>query len=72
MGAAYRSPKTKQLEQIAAMIAAVSDLGMETCATLGMLSVEQAKRLKQAGLDYYNHHLDSSESYYRKIITTRC
>jgi biotin synthase len=60
------------LEQIAAMVAAVSDLGMETCATLGMLSVEQAERLKQAGLDYYNHNLDSSESYYRKIITTRC
>ncbi len=72
MGAAYRSPKATQLERIAAMIAAVSDLGMETCATLGMLSVEQAKRLKQAGLDYYNHNLDSSESYYRKIITTRC
>ena len=72
MGAAYRSPKPAQLEQIAAMVAAVSDLGMETCATLGMLSVEQAKRLKQAGLDYYNHNLDSSESYYRKIITTRC
>ncbi len=72
MGAAYRSPKTTQLEQITAMIAAVSDLGMETCATLGMLTVEQAKRLKQAGLDYYNHNLDSSESYYRKIITTRC
>jgi len=71
MGAGYRSPKTKQLEQIAAMIAAVSDLGMETCATLGMLTVEQAKRLKQAGLDYYNHNLDSSASYYRKIITTR-
>ncbi len=72
MGAAYRSPKPAQLEQIAAMVAAVSDLGMETCATLGMLSVEQAERLKQAGLDYYNHNLDSSESYYRKIITTRC
>ncbi|GMQ75807.1 MAG: biotin synthase BioB [Gammaproteobacteria bacterium] len=72
MGAAYRSPKTNQLEQITAMIAAVSDLGMETCATLGMLTVAQAKRLKQAGLDYYNHNLDSSESYYRKIITTRC
>ncbi len=71
MGAAYRSPKNKQLEQIAAMIAAVRDLGMETCATLGMLSIEQAERLKQAGLDYYNHNLDSSESYYRKIITTR-
>ena len=55
MGAAYRSPKNKQLEQIAAMIAAVRDLGMETCATLGMLSIEQAERLKQAGLDYYNH-----------------
>jgi biotin synthase len=72
MGAAYRSPKSKQLEQIAEMIAAVSDLGMETCATLGMLTVDQAKRLKQSGLDYYNHNLDSSESYYRNIITTRC
>jgi biotin synthase len=72
MGAAYRSPKTAHLEQIASMIAAVGDLGMETCATLGMLTVEQAKRLKHAGLDYYNHNLDSSESYYRKIITTRC
>jgi biotin synthase len=72
MGAAYRSPKSKQLEQIAEMITAVSDLGMETCATLGMLTVDQAKRLKQSGLDYYNHNLDSSESYYRNIITTRC
>jgi biotin synthase len=72
MGAAYRSPKSKQLEQIAEMITAVSDLGMETCATLGMLTVDQAKRLKQSGLDYYNHNLDSSENYYRNIITTRC
>ena len=72
MGAAYRSPKTKQLKQITAMIAAVSDLGMETCATLGMLTVEQATHLKKAGLNYYNKNLHSSASYYRKIITTRC
>lgn len=71
MGAAWRSPKPKQLEQINAMVAAVSDLGMETCATLGMLKPEQAQQLKAAGLDYYNHNLDTSERHYQKIITTR-
>ena len=71
MGAAYRSPKPKQLDKISQMVAAVHDLGMETCATLGMLQPEQAAELKTAGLDYYNHNLDTSESYYSEIITTR-
>jgi biotin synthase len=71
MGAAWRSPKPKQLEKITEMVKAVSDLGMETCATLGMLAPEQAEELKEAGLDYYNHNLDTSENYYKKIITTR-
>ncbi|MFL6550840.1 MAG: biotin synthase BioB [Povalibacter sp.] len=71
MGAAYRSPKPKQLAQIAEMVSSVRALGMETCATLGMLTSDQAKALKDAGLDYYNHNLDTSESYYREIITTR-
>ncbi|HKU14818.1 MAG TPA: biotin synthase BioB [Steroidobacteraceae bacterium] len=71
MGAAYRSPKPKQLAQIAEMIKAVRALGMETCATLGMLTAEQARELKEAGLDYYNHNLDTSQSHYGKVITTR-
>lgn len=71
MGAAYRSPKPKQLAQIAEMIKAVRSLGMETCATLGMLTAEQARELKSAGLDYYNHNLDTSEHHYGKVITTR-
>ena len=71
MGAAYRSPKPKQVKQIAEMIKAVNDLGMETCATLGMLTPEAATELKDAGLDYYNHNLDSSERFYKEIITTR-
>ncbi|HKE94686.1 MAG TPA: biotin synthase BioB, partial [Povalibacter sp.] len=71
MGAAYRSPKPKQLAQIAQMVKEVRALGMETCATLGMLTPQQAQELKEAGLDYYNHNLDTSESYYREIITTR-
>lgn len=71
MGAAYRSPKPKQLAQIIDMVKGVRALGMETCVTLGMLSSEQARELKDAGLDYYNHNLDTSESYYREIITTR-
>ena len=71
MGAAWRSPKPKQIEQINQMVKAVSDLGMETCATLGMLKPEQAEQLKEAGLDYYNHNLDTSERHYQKIITTR-
>ena len=71
MGAAYRSPKPKDLRKVLAMIRAVKSLGMETCATLGMLDPEQAQELKAAGLDYYNHNLDTSPGYYRKIISTR-
>ena len=71
MGAAYRSPKPKQLAQIIEMIKGVRALGMETCVTLGMLTPEQAHELKDAGLDYYNHNVDSSASHYEKIITTR-
>jgi biotin synthase len=71
MGAAYRSPKPKQLAQIAEMVRGVRAMGLETCATLGMVTPDQAQTLKDAGLDYYNHNLDTSESYYREIITTR-
>ncbi len=71
MGAAYRSPKQKQLARFAEMVQAVRSLGMETCATLGMLSDDQARALKDAGLDYYNHNLDTSASFYPEIITTR-
>jgi biotin synthase len=71
MGAAFRSPKKKDIERIALMIREVGALGLETCATLGMLTPEQASELKDAGLDYYNHNVDSSEDYYRKIISTR-
>ncbi len=71
MGAAWRSPKPKQLDEIIAMVEAVNGLGMETCATLGMLEPEQAQKLKAAGLDYYNHNLDTSANYYKQIITTR-
>jgi biotin synthase len=71
MGAAYRSPKPKDLRKVLAMIRAVKSLGMETCATLGMVTSEQAQELKAAGLDYYNHNLDTSPRYYQKIISTR-
>jgi len=71
MGAAYRSPKARDLERITAMVREVRALGLETCATLGMLSAEQALALKNAGLDYYNHNLDTSAAHYEKIITTR-
>ena len=71
MGAAYRSPRPKELKVIAQMIREVHALGLETCATLGMLSPEQAKELKEAGLDYYNHNLDTSPEFYGEIITTR-
>ena len=71
MGAAYRSPKRRELEQIALMVREVSALGLETCATLGMLDGAQARTLKDAGLDYYNHNLDTSEEYYAQIISTR-
>lgn len=71
MGAAWRSPKDRDVENVADIIAGVKGLGMETCATLGMLSPSQAMRLKEAGLDYYNHNLDTSEEYYPNVITTR-
>ena len=71
MGAAYRSPKTRELQSIITMVREVRALGLETCATLGMLSAGQALALKQAGLDYYNHNLDTSAGHYEKIITTR-
>jgi len=71
MGAAYRSPKKKDLQVIAQMIREVRALGLETCATLGMLTPEQARELKEAGLDYYNHNIDTSPEFYGEIITTR-
>jgi biotin synthase len=71
MGAAYRSPKPKQLEQIKRMVQEVRALGLETCATAGMLTADQARELKAAGLDYYNHNLDTSPEFYGEIITTR-
>jgi len=71
MGAAWRSPKDRDLETVAAMVTGVRELGLETCATLGMLTPAQARRLKDAGLDYYNHNLDTSAEYYGEIITTR-
>jgi biotin synthase len=71
MGAAFRAPKRRDIEQIAQMIREVRALGLETCATLGMLDPAQAGELKQAGLDYYNHNLDTSEAFYGQIISTR-
>jgi len=71
MGAAWRSPKDRDLDSVCAMVEGVKDLGLETCATLGMLTGEQAARLKASGLDYYNHNLDTSPEYYGAIITTR-
>jgi len=71
MGAAYRSPKPRQLAVVKSMIREVRALGLETCATLGMLTPEQALELKDAGLDYYNHNIDTSEAFYGEVITTR-
>jgi len=71
MGAAYRSPKAKDIAIIAEMIREVRATGLETCATLGMLKPDQAQQLKDAGLDFYNHNLDTSPEYYGEIITTR-
>jgi biotin synthase len=71
MGAAWRSPKQKDLEPVLKMIEEVKALGLETCATLGMLKQGQAEQLKQAGLDYYNHNLDTAPEMYGEIITTR-
>ena len=71
MGAAWRSPKDRDMEAVVAMVKGVKALGMETCVTLGMLDQHQARQLKEAGLDYYNHNIDTSERYYSKIISTR-
>jgi biotin synthase len=71
MGAAWREPKDRDLDGVCAMVEGVKALELETCATLGMLTAEQARRLKAAGLDYYNHNLDTSPEFYKKIITTR-
>lgn len=71
MGAAWRNPTDKNLEKVIEMVRAVKDLGLETCVTLGMLERRQAERLKAAGLDYYNHNLDTSPEFYGNIITTR-
>ncbi len=71
MGAAWRSPKDRDLDNVCAMVEGVKALGLETCATLGMLTADQAARLKDSGLDYYNHNLDTSPEFYGEIITTR-
>ncbi|MFG1423697.1 biotin synthase BioB [Roseixanthobacter liquoris] len=71
MGAAWRSPKERDMDMVIAMVEGVKALGMETCMTLGMLSPPQAAQLAEAGLDYYNHNIDTSERFYKEIITTR-
>ena len=72
MGAAWREPRDKDLAQVETMVREVRALGLETCATLGMLTPTQARKLADAGLDYYNHNLDTSPEFYEEIITTRC
>ncbi|WP_188612672.1 biotin synthase BioB [Chelatococcus reniformis] len=71
MGAAWRNPKARDMDAVVAMIKGVREMGMETCVTLGMLTAHDAARLKEAGLDYYNHNIDTSPRYYRDVITTR-
>nr|WP_246779177.1 biotin synthase BioB [Rhizobium sp. RHZ01] len=71
MGAAWRSPKDRDMDSIVAMVEGVRALGMETCMTLGMLTPQQSARLADAGLDYYNHNIDTSERFYSEIITSR-
>jgi len=71
MGAAWRNPKPRDMEAVVAMVSGVKALGMETCMTLGMLDRAQSEQLSHAGLDYYNHNIDTSERYYSEIITTR-
>ncbi len=71
MGAAWRSPKDRDIERVVEMVQGVKALGMETCVTLGMLTEQQTEALKKGGLDYYNHNLDTSEDYYSEVITTR-
>ena len=71
MGAAWREPKDRDMDALVAMVEGVRDIGMETCMTLGMLDDNQVIRLRDAGLDYYNHNIDTSERYYPEVITTR-
>ena len=71
MGAAWRSPKDRDMDRLCAMVQGVSELGLETCMTLGMLKPDQVARLKAAGLDFYNHNIDTAPDYYREIATTR-
>src|ERR1700730_6911763 len=71
MGAAWRNPKPRDMEAVVAMVKGVKALGMETCMTVGMLDRAQSEQLSHAGLDYYNHNIDTSERYYKEIITTR-
>jgi len=71
MGAAWRGPKDRDLNTVCKMISEVKSLGLETCVTLGLLEDEQADKLKDAGLDYYNHNIDTSESFYREVVSTR-
>src|SRR5687768_9718201 len=71
MGAAWRGPRERELEHVVEMVKAVRALGMETCATLGLLKAGQAEQLKAAGLDYYNHNIDTAAEFYGEIITTR-
>src|SRR5579872_1805048 len=71
MAAAWRNPKDRDLDEVCGMVSAVKELGMETCATLGMLTAPQAARLRAAGLDFYNHNVDTSPEFYDQIITTR-
>jgi len=71
MGAAWRSPKDRDLDTVCAMVEGVKAMGMETCVTLGMVTPDQAQKLKLSGLDYYNHNLDTSPEHYDKVITTR-
>ncbi|HEX6002108.1 MAG TPA: biotin synthase BioB, partial [Hyphomicrobiaceae bacterium] len=71
MGAAWRSPKDRDVDALCATVAAVKDMGLETCMTLGMLTGSQAGKLKAAGLDFYNHNLDTSPEYYSEVVTTR-
>lgn len=71
MGAAWRAPKDRDVEKVAAMVSAVKGLGMQTCATLGMLEPHHAQQLREAGLDYYNHNLDTAPDYYGEIVDTR-
>ncbi|MEE7626334.1 biotin synthase BioB [Methylobacter sp. Wu8] len=71
MGAAWRQPKDRDVERVVEMVQGVKALGLETCVTLGMLTDTQTIRLKEGGLDYYNHNLDTSEDYYSEVITTR-